>query len=39
MLSLPKHLCRIVYELINGAVEMLRQAQHDGFANFLTRFI
>jgi len=29
MLSLPKHLYRTVEQQYNGAVEMLRQAQHD----------
>jgi len=29
MLSLPKHLYRTVERLSNGAVEMLRQTQHD----------
>jgi len=29
MLSLPKHLCRTIEKLLNGAIEMLRQAQHD----------
>ncbi len=31
MLSLPKHLARLVEWLSNGASEMLRQAQHDGW--------
>ena len=30
MLSLPKHLYRFIAKPFNGAVEMLRQAQHDG---------
>ncbi len=29
MLSLPKHLYRLVEKPLNEAVEMLRQAQHD----------
>ena len=39
MLSLPKHLYRTVTMPFNGAVEMLRQAQHDDRCDWYTSFM